>query len=174
MESNYQNHSHCSYCGQAFAPQQTWPRTCENCGHISYMNPLPVAVALVPVETGLLAVRRAIEPHKGSLALPGGYINWGETWQEAAAREVWEETGLRIAPQELQAFDVQSAPDGSLLVFGLAQPRRLADLPAFAGDFESSERVVVADPGLLAFALHAQAAEKYFAAPLPRISTHDA
>lgn len=127
------------------------------------MNPLPVAVVLLPVEDGLLAVRRAIEPHKGSLALPGGYINWGESWQEAAARELWEETGMRIDPQELQAFDVLSAPDGTLLVFGLARPRRLGDLPPFQGDHESSGRVVIDDPAALAFSLHIQAAGRFLA-----------
>jgi len=166
MLNRCEKHSHCSYCGQAFAPQQPWPRTCARCGQVSYLNPLPVAVVLLPVDDGLLVVRRAIEPHKGSLALPGGYINWGESWQAAAARELGEETGLWIDAQELQAFDVLSAPDGTLLVFGLAQPRRLADLPPFQGDHESSERVIITDPQALAFSLHIQAAGRFLAKPV--------
>src|SRR6476659_9743246 len=52
---------------------------------MSWANPLPVSVVLVPVDGGLLLVRRAIPP-VGQLALPGGYINLGESWEEAGAR----------------------------------------------------------------------------------------
>ena len=154
--------SHCSYCGAAFAPGVGWPRTCQACGSTSFVNPIPVAVALLPVDGGLLAVRRAIEPHFGRLALPGGYINLGETWQQAAARELWEETGVKIEADELQVFDAASAPDGTLLLFGLARARTASDLPPFQSDAESSERVVVYDPEGLAFALHAAAARQFF------------
>lgn len=95
----------------------------------SYRNPLPVAVVLVPVDDGLLVVRRSIPPRSGLLALPGGFINHGEGWQEAGAREVEEETGLRIEPATIREFAVRSAPDGTLLVFGMAAPLRAADLP---------------------------------------------
>src|SRR5215813_12854269 len=98
--------AHCSYCGHAFAPGQPWPRTCGHCNHISYRNPLPVAVVLVPVDRGLLVVRRNIEPGFGKLALPGGYVDFLESWQQAGAREVFEETGLRLAPAEIQDFRV--------------------------------------------------------------------
>ncbi|MFM8323207.1 MAG: NUDIX domain-containing protein [Chloroflexota bacterium] len=161
MLSSITRNSHCSYCGSAFVEGQPWPRVCRACGLTTFQNPLPVSVVLLPVDGGLLAVRRAIPPHQGCLALPGGYINLGESWQEAGARELFEETGVNIDPGELQAFDVSSAPDGTLLVFGLAQPRRLPDLPAFAGDHESSERVVVRAAEALAFALHARAAERW-------------
>src|ERR1700687_165917 len=75
--------THCSFCGHAFQPDAPWPRACAECGQVSYLKPLPVAVTLVPVDDGLLVVRRGIEPGRGRLALPGGYINLGETWQQA-------------------------------------------------------------------------------------------
>ena len=71
--------SHCSYCGRPFAEGQPWPRTCAGCARVSYLNPLPVAVLLLPAGGGLLCVRRAIEPGKGLLALPGGFIDVAET-----------------------------------------------------------------------------------------------
>ena len=70
-----EKNSHCSYCGAAFADAQPWPRTCTTCKETSFTNPLPVAVVLVPVGAGLLAVRRAIPPGRGQLALPGGYCS---------------------------------------------------------------------------------------------------
>lgn len=154
--------AYCGYCGQAFPPGASWPRTCAHCGQTSYRNPTPVAVALVPVDGGLLAVRRGIEPGRGQLALPGGYINWGETWPAACAREVHEETGVTIDPAQVREFAVRSAPDGALLVFGLAAPLRHADLPPFQLDAETLECVILAAPAPLAFPLHTAVVQTYF------------
>ncbi len=154
--------SHCSFCGAASAPAAAWPRTCAVCGNTTYRNPLPVSVILLPVATGLLTVRRAIEPQSGQLALPGGYINWGESWQSAGAREVAEETGITIDPAALQPFWFASAPDGTLLVFGLAQPIAQRDLPATLPADEASEIVVISQPQELAFSLHTEASARWF------------
>ena len=116
----HKKNSHCSYCGQPFREDQPWPRTCACCGNTSFLNSIPVAVALIPVDDGLLFVRRGIEPRKGKLTLPGSFINLGESWQEAGARQVLEETGVAIAPDEIREFHVRSAPDGTLLIFGVA------------------------------------------------------
>jgi ADP-ribose pyrophosphatase YjhB (NUDIX family) len=154
---------HCSYCGHPYAPDQAWPRACSSCGHISYLNPLPVGVTLLPVDGGLLCVRRTIEPAAGEVALPGGFLEVGETWQEGCARELREETGIHIDPAEVQLFRVYSAArEGLLLAFGLARPRRSADLPAFVHNDEVSERMVLPGPQRLAFPLHTRAAEEYF------------
>lgn len=159
----YKKNSHCSYCGTAFVEEQEWPRKCANCGKSSYLNPTPVAVTLVPVGDGLMVVRRGIEPRKGMLALPGGFINMGESWQEAGAREVWEETGLTLAPQEIEDFRVLSAPDGTVLIFGLAKPRQASELPPFEPNLESTELVILTQVEELAFPLHTQAIKEFFA-----------
>jgi ADP-ribose pyrophosphatase YjhB (NUDIX family) len=63
-----------------------------------YRNPIPVVVLAVPVEDlGVLMVRR-VKPPAG-LALPSGYIEHGELWPDAAARELAEETGIRVGPR---------------------------------------------------------------------------
>ena len=119
-----------------------------------YLNPLPVAVMLVPVDGGLLVVRRGITPGLGELALPGGYIGLGETWQEAGAREVWEETGLRLDPAEIQRFHGAQRAGGHGADL---RPRRAAtatDLPPFEPNTESTERLVIPAPTPLAFPLH--------------------
>lgn len=48
---------------------------------------------------------------QGRLALPGGYQMLGQTWQEAGAREVLEETGVAIEPAPLQVVTVETTPD---------------------------------------------------------------
>jgi ADP-ribose pyrophosphatase YjhB (NUDIX family) len=159
---SYLPHTYCSFCASPFAPGQGWPRRCARCGHTTYRNPLPVAVVLVPVDAGLLVVRRSIPPRSGQLALPGGFINHGEGWQAAGAREVAEEAGLAVNPEQIREFAVRSAPDGTLLVFGLAAPMRAIDLPAFTPTDEASERLVIAGPTELAFPLHTEVASLYF------------
>ena len=159
--SELRPHSHCSYCGHPFASEQDWPRRCRQCGKRTYRNPLPVSVVLLPVEDGLLAVRRVLDPGRGQLALPGGFIELPESWQEAGARELFEETGVTIDPQTLEPFRVYSAPDGTLLVFGLA-PRWQGPLPPFTPGEESSERFVIHEPLPMAFSLHTRVAREYF------------
>lgn len=159
----YKRNSHCSFCGTAFDETQAWPRKCATCQKTTYLNPTPVSVTVLPVDGGVLTVRRDIEPRKGFLALPGGFIMMGESWQQAGARELFEETGVQIEPVEITDFRTLSAPDGTLLVFGLAKPRTAADLPQFVANSESSEMVVVEAPQELAFPLHTQVLAEYFA-----------
>jgi ADP-ribose pyrophosphatase YjhB (NUDIX family) len=153
----------CGFCGQPFAPSAPWPRVCAHCGQTTYRNPLPVAVAVVPVDSGLLVVRRGIEPARGKLALPGGFINWGETWQAAAAREVHEETGLSLDQDRIRPLAVRSAPDNTLLVFALAAPLRRSELPPFQLDAETLECLILSEPAELAFQLHTAVVAEYFA-----------
>jgi ADP-ribose pyrophosphatase YjhB (NUDIX family) len=130
---------------------------------MTFQNPLPVTIVLVPVDEGLLLVRRNIEPHKGKLALPGGYIELGESWQEAGAREVLEETGITIDPDGIQLVTVYSAPDGTLIIVSQAAPLHSRDLPPFLDNEEASERAFISGPEELAWPLHSQAVAAYFA-----------
>lgn len=157
--------SHCSYCGEPFADADgPWPRQCSRCDNRSYLNPLPVSVVLLPVGgDGLLLIRRAIPPREGMLALPGGFIGVGESWQEAGAREVREETGIVIDPAQIRLFDARSAPDGTVLIFGIAEPGLFeAHLPAFVPNHETSEMVIARGPVELAFPLHTETAERFW------------
>ncbi len=159
-----QPHTFCSFCGVRFPEGMGWPRTCLACGNTTYRNPLPVAVVLVPVvDGGLLLIRRAIEPQVGKLALPGGFVNHGETWQEAAAREVREETGISVAAESIRELGVRSAPDGTILLFGLSAAVERSAVAAFRLTAETSECLVVDAPVPdMAFPLHAEAVAAYF------------
>lgn len=160
------NRAHCGYCGHAFAAEQAWPRTCVGCTEISYRNPLPVVVTLLPVDAGLLCVRRTIEPRSGWLSLPGGFLDDGESWQAGCVREVFEETGIVVPASEIELYRVFSPEPawGFVLIFGLARPRTEAELPAFVPNSESSERVVLTAPEELAFPTHTRAVLEYFQA----------
>jgi 8-oxo-dGTP pyrophosphatase MutT (NUDIX family) len=131
---------------------------------MSFVNPLPVAVLVVPVESGVLVIRRGIEPQLGELALPGGFIDLGETWERAAARELHEETGISIDPASIRHFRTVSPPDGKLLlVFGQAPPMRERELPPFEPSLETLERLVVDAPRELAFPTHTEVLAEFFA-----------
>jgi NADH pyrophosphatase NudC (nudix superfamily) len=155
-------YAHCTFCGARFTIGQPWPRRCAACGETSYLNPKPVAVALLPVGAGLLAVRRGIPPALGALALPGGFIEVGETWQQALVRELSEETGLTATPDAVRLFDTQSAPDATVLIFGTLPA--IPALPDFAGNAETLGLDVLDGPRELGFSLHTAAVQRYFAA----------
>lgn len=70
---------------------------CADCGHIAYENPKIVVGAVVAVGDRVLLCRRAIEPRHGFWTLPAGYLELGETIEEGAMREAWEEAETRIS-----------------------------------------------------------------------------
>jgi ADP-ribose pyrophosphatase YjhB (NUDIX family) len=64
---------------------------CGDCGFIAYENPKIVTGSVVSVEGKILLCRRAIEPRRGFWTIPAGYMELGETVEEAARREAFEE-----------------------------------------------------------------------------------
>jgi ADP-ribose pyrophosphatase YjhB (NUDIX family) len=69
---------------------------CADCGHIAYENPKVVVGSVVVADGSVLMCRRAIEPRLGFWTLPAGYLEHGETLEEGAAREAWEEARADI------------------------------------------------------------------------------
>jgi 8-oxo-dGTP diphosphatase len=64
---------------------------------------------VIPNEDGVVLIQRANEPFEGRWALPGGFVEIGETVEAAAIREAWEETGLTVEIERL--VGVYSGPD---------------------------------------------------------------
>lgn len=162
--------SHCTACGVPYATSvrhaDAWPRTCAACGTTVYRNPLPVAVALLPVTDdaggGLIVITRTIPPHRGGLALPGGFIDHAEDWRHAVVRELREETGIEAGADEVTLADALSSPDGHLLLFGLLPARPLDRLPPSAPTDETAGYEVLRTARELAFPLHTTAARAWF------------
>ncbi|MEU0136364.1 NUDIX domain-containing protein [Streptomyces sp. NPDC006296] len=158
--------SHCSDCGTPYT-SSAWPRTCPACGRTAYRNPLPVAVALLPVTgphgTGLVVITRTVPPHRGGTALPGGYVDGTEDWRHAVVRELREETGIRADETDVRLSDALSSPDGHLLLFGLLPARPAGGLPPSAPTDETSGYDVLRAPGPLAFPLHTRVVRAWFA-----------
>ncbi|MDB1090034.1 NUDIX domain-containing protein [Streptomyces sp. ACA25] len=159
--------SHCAHCGGRLPAGAGWPRVCGRCGRSTYRNPLPVAVALLPVRprsgpAGLVVVRRTIRPQRGELALPGGFIDHGELWQRAVARELAEETGITAREEEVRLADVLSSTDGHLLIFGLLAERDVTALPPSEPTDETEGWELLPAPVPLAFPLHTRAARNWF------------
>ncbi|MEU9100109.1 NUDIX domain-containing protein [Streptomyces sp. NPDC048361] len=158
--------SHCGACGSPYDTPRGWPRSCPACGTTAYRNPLPVAVALLPVTgahgSGLIVITRTIEPKRGGLALPGGFIDHGETWQNAVVRELREETGIELPAEDVRLADALSSPQ-HLLLFGLLPARPAVALPPSLPTDESEGWELLREPADLAFPLHTEAARRWFA-----------
>jgi ADP-ribose pyrophosphatase YjhB (NUDIX family) len=74
---------------------------CPSCSYV-YFNDAKVAVGVVAERRGrLLLVRRNHEPRLGQWSFPSGYVDSGETLEDAAVRETLEETGLTVRIREL-------------------------------------------------------------------------
>lgn len=97
----------CPACGSVhFNENNAASKKCGDCGFTYYFNPRGATVALIINEKQeLLVARRAKEPAKGTLDLPGGFIDSYETAEEAVKREVHEETGL-IAQEATYLFSL--------------------------------------------------------------------
>ena len=93
-----EKYKYCPVCGSAhFVKNSQKSLRCSGCGFELFMNPAAAVVAFITNCKGeLLVERRKLEPAKGTLDLPGGFADVLETAEEAVAREVMEETGLKV------------------------------------------------------------------------------
>ena len=69
---------------------------CTACGYVFYIDPKLAAIAIIPLDGGLVLVRRSIDPGYGLWVAPGGFVDMGEPVEEAVVRETLEETHLTV------------------------------------------------------------------------------
>jgi len=141
---------------------------CSACGCRHFINPVSAAVAIVRDARGhLLLIRRAKEPGRGLLGLPGGFVDPGETGEEAVRREVLEEIDLKLQTvRYLTSFPNQYLFQG--FVWPVLDLFYIAEVESFSKakpmvEVQSLEIVAPADVKFeeIAFASNAQALRLY-------------
>lgn len=158
----------CSHCAalliETVPPgEERLRHVCSRCGAIHYQNPKIIAGTLPLSEGKILLCRRAIEPRSGFWTLPAGFMELGESLEEAAKRETLEEAGAEVVLKRL--FALYSVPRISQVhIFFLAEVKG-----SFAPGPESLE-VALFEPELLpwkalAFRTVERALEDYLRAP---------
>lgn len=122
---------------------------CSQCGE--HKNRGVSVDAVVIRGKKILLIKRGNEPFKDHWALPGGYVDWNETTEEAVAREVMEETGLKVISSSL--VGVYSAPSRHpKQVINLAYRVETSGEPQAADDALEFKWFSIADlPSELAF-----------------------
>jgi len=101
---------YCPNCGTATTTREIEDRErrfCEACDRPVYQTPAPTAAAAVVDGDSVLLIERAAPPGVGEWALPGGHLEADEQPAVAAARELEEETGVRVDPAALELVDAE-------------------------------------------------------------------
>jgi 8-oxo-dGTP diphosphatase len=91
----------CPLCGAPLAAEPVPPdhreqMVCSRCRFVFYLNPKVVAATIPERDGATLLTRRSINPGLGLWTFPGGFVDFGETVTDAAVRETFEETGLKV------------------------------------------------------------------------------
>lgn len=96
MEHPLEKFKFCPVCGsEHFDVHNFKSKQCRDCGFTYYANPCSATAAFILNEQDeLLVVRRAKQPAKGTLDLPGGFCDMYETVEDGMRREIKEETGI--------------------------------------------------------------------------------
>ena len=130
-------------------------RRCPRCAWVDWNNPAPTASVLLLRRGRLLLVQRAVVPSRGAWDLPGGFIEAGETAEQAAAREMREELGIGVRLERIlgvipDVYGRDRQPTLNILFIGRL---RREDAAIRAGDDAASYRWVAlgALPRRLAF-----------------------
>ena len=94
----------CPKCGSRdFEIHNALSRHCSKCGFTYYQNPRASTAAFILNDKGeLLVARRGKEPAKGTLDLPGGFVDNDENAEQGMVREIKEETGLDITSEHIE------------------------------------------------------------------------
>jgi 8-oxo-dGTP diphosphatase len=118
-----------------------------------YKNPTPTADTIIQRGSKILLIKRKKDPFKNMLALPGGFVNEGETVEEAAKREIREETTLEI--RLLDILGVYSDPN--------RDPRKHVITTVFVGEIEGDKDVepIAADDASEIIWLDLESVEKH-------------
>ena len=104
----------CPQCGggleqRLVKPGEPQRLVCIACGFIFYLDPKLSVIAVIPLDGGVVMVRRSIDPGYGLWVVPGGFVDLGEVVEDALVRETQEETLLTVRP--IRLLNLYSYPD---------------------------------------------------------------
>lgn len=102
-----------------FMPEDEQQRlVCAACARVTYRNPTPVANVIVErADRAVLLLRRERPPRVGTWSFPGGFVELGETAEQAAQRETLEEVGVRVRLGSLVGVYSRPAPGVIVIVY---------------------------------------------------------
>jgi len=139
MQSGSHHPRYCHTCGGALVDRQIEGRTrryCQQCETPIYRNPKPCAGTIVVDGSRALLVKRTNPPAVGSWSIPAGFLEVEERPEDAAARELTEETNLSVSPADLSLFEtnlVVHSDDTYVLVIIYRAERKATDGTVAAG-----------------------------------------
>jgi len=107
---------YCRDCGRPVVEQIPFGdsrlrQICSSCGTVHYVNPRVLVGCIVYVDDKVLVGRRAHPPRAGLWSSPSGFMEQGESLELAAARETFEETGVKLDPDALELYSIISLPE---------------------------------------------------------------
>ncbi len=128
---------------------------CPECGFVQYLNPAPGAGVVLLRGDRICLVKRKFAPKAGQWSLPTGFMEWTETIELTARREVLEETGLEVCLTGLFAVETGLLPPDSPVVVVLYRAEETGG-QLMAGDDAAEVGFFNLDvlPGPVAFAAH--------------------
>jgi ADP-ribose pyrophosphatase YjhB (NUDIX family) len=154
----------CPYCGTALVPRDdhgTERPTCPACGFIAYSNPAPAAGVILEKKNSIVLVKRRFEPQVGLWGLPAGFMEYGESPEETAIRETFEETGLRVAIDRLHGAYRGGGVNGPRVVLLIYRARILGGRLRPGDDAEEVGWFPLLELPDLAFRSHKTALREY-------------
>lgn len=94
------DHTYCHRCGEVLGQEQiagALRPKCFACGAVVFLDPKVAVVVIASQDSRILMVKRDIDPMMGRWSFPSGYVDRGEVVEEAAVREVREETNVDVS-----------------------------------------------------------------------------
>lgn len=162
----------CLFCGTRLTTRE-WEGSlrlfCEHCNEAIYENPIPATcMVVVDDRERVLLVKRSVQPKKGFWCLPGGFMELGETPEQAALRELEEETGLFGKIDRLLGVTANpSTQYDTVLMVGYLVKEFTGELKA--GDDASNVAYFESDKlPEIAFESHQNFIRDYYSSSLPR------
>ena len=131
-----QNYHYCPKCGYEFTEEdyQSVKLVCPQCGFEVYENPTPTVAAVIVQQNKILLAKRSIEPRKNTWDSVGGFVEVGETLEQACLREMEEETGLKGTIKDYLGnfpdtyFDKPTLTAGFVVEIGQGEPQAQDDV----------------------------------------------